>query len=165
MAEQRKVSVRVILFLDALDEHAGDNDELAQILKSMIDKVDNDCVTLRLCLASRSWSVFEHYFGKYPGLAIHEHTQIDIELYTRSKLEISIDDPNLISAERLATLTQQITRKALGVFIWVRLVVEQLAKGIRDGTRYASLEDEIACMPEELADLYAAILTYASLVS
>lgn len=158
IVEQRKVPFRVIFFLDALDEHAGDNDELAQILKSIVDKVDNDCVILRLCLASRSWTVFEQYFGKYPGLAVHEHTQTDIEIYTRSELEASIDDPELISSERLHTLTQQITLKALGVFIWVRLVVEQLAKGIRDGSPYSSLEDEVARMPQELEDLYANIL-------
>ena len=156
--EQRKVPLRVILFLDALDEHAGDNDELAQILKSMADKVDNQCVVLRLCLASRSWNVFEHHFGRYPGLAIHEHTQTDIDVYTRSHLEASIDDPELITPERLGTLTQQITLKACGVFIWVRLVVEQLAKGIRDGSPYSSLEDEVARMPQKLEDLYVNIL-------
>ncbi|KAL8826465.1 MAG: hypothetical protein Q9191_003783 [Dirinaria sp. TL-2023a] len=155
---QRKIPFRVILFLDALDEHAGDNDELAHILRSMIHKVENDRVILRLCLASRSWNVFEQYFGKYPGLAIHEHTRRDIEVYTRSELEASIDDPKLISSQRLNTLTHQITLKALGVFIWVRLVVEQLAKGIRDGSPYSSLEDEVARMPQKLEDLYANIL-------
>ena len=159
LIEQREIQIRIILFLDALDEHAGDNEELIKIVESMSEKADNNYVSLKVCLASRSWSVFEHHFSKCPGLVIHKHTQSDIQVFTGGQLQASIDGfPELLSLHELNLLTEQITAKALGVFIWVRLVVDQLAKDIRDGTPYQMLVDRITEMPQELKDLYADIL-------
>ncbi|KAL8678393.1 MAG: hypothetical protein Q9186_005235 [Xanthomendoza sp. 1 TL-2023] len=62
--------------------------------------------------------------------------------------------PQLLEPECLVYLTEQITTKAQGVFIWVRLVVDQLVKSIRDGTPYKTLRRMIAETPEELQDLY-----------
>ena len=159
IVEQREIHIRIILFLDALDEHAGDNEELVEILKSMSEKADNDCVFLKICLASRSWSVFEHHFSRCPGLVIHEYTRNDIHVFTGGQLQASIDGfPELLSLHEIELLTDQITAKALGVFIWVRLVVDPLAKDIRDGTPYQMLVERINQMPQELKDLYADII-------
>ncbi|KAL8785639.1 MAG: hypothetical protein Q9195_008559 [Heterodermia aff. obscurata] len=159
IVEQRKFQIRIILFLDALDEHAGDNEELVDILKSMSAKADNDYVFLKVCLASRSWNIFKRHFSRCPGLVIHEHTRSDIQVFTDSQLQASIEDfPDLLSLKELEQLTEQIIAKALGVFIWVRLVVEQLALDIRDGTPYQILVHRISQMPQELKDLYADIL-------
>lgn len=164
--EQRKIQIRIILFLDALDEHAGNNEELVEILKSMSEKADNDYVSLKVCLASRSWSVFEHNFSKCPGLVIDEHTRSDIQVFTGGQLQASIDGfPELLSLLEIELLTEQITAKALGVFIWVRLVVDQLATDIRDGTPYQMLVERITQMPQELKDLYADILRRLSKLS
>ena len=164
--EQRKIQIKVILFLDALDEHAGDKEELVKILKSISEKADNEYVSLKVCLASRSWSIFEHNFSKCPGLVIHEHTQKDIQVFTGGQLQASIDGfPELLSLLELKLLTEQITAKALGVFIWVRLVVDQLAKDIRDGTPYQILADRINQMPQELKNLYTDILRRLSKLS
>ena len=159
IVDQRKVPIKIIIFLDALDEHSGDNDELAQILKSMIQRADYEWVVLKICLASRPWNVFEQHFGKELGFSIHKYTQEDIYMYTSSRLWKSMEDhPDLLSPKHLNSLTQQITTKALGVFIWVRLVLDQLTKEIRDGTSFSRLEERIAGMPQELENLYADIL-------
>ena len=159
IVDQRKVPIKVIIFLDALDEHSGDNDELAQILKSMIQRADYEWVVLKICLASRPWNVFEQQFGKELGFAIHKYTQEDIYKYTSTRLRESIRDyPDLLSPEHLDSLTQQVSTKALGVFIWVRLVVDQLTKEMRDGTSFPRLEGRIAEMPQELENLYADML-------
>ena len=160
MVEQRKVPIRLILFLDALDEHSGDNDELAHILKEMSQKADNDHVVVKLCLASRSWNVFEHHLWGYLGLTIHDHTESDVYTYTDDRLQASIDGfPDLLNLRDLEALTKQITTKALGVFIWVRLVLDQLVKAVQDGTPYDLLVKAVAQMPQELEKLYANILT------
>ena len=159
MVEQRKIRLRLIFFLDALDEHAGDNDELAHILKETIQKVDNDRVVVKVCLASRSWNVFEHHLRGYLGLTIHEHTESDVYTYTKDRLQASIDGfPDLLNPRSLEALTKQITTKALGVFIWVRLVLDRLVKAVQDGTPYDMLVEAVAQMPQELKKLYADIL-------
>lgn len=152
---QRKVRVRILLLLDALDEHDGDNEQLASLLESLANKADNDYVGLKMCLASRSWTIFEEHFGTCPGFAIHEHTKSDVFTYVTSRLR---HDSQILRSsaeeERLTALIQLVTDRALGVFIWVRLIVDLLVKGIRDGTPIAVLEGRARETPQELKDLY-----------
>lgn len=54
----------------------------------------------------------------------------------------------------MAGIIELVNEKALGVFIWVRLVVDIIVKGIRDGTPLSSLELQAREMPQELEDLY-----------
>ena len=155
IAQVRNPSVRLCLFLDALDEHSGDNDKLAVLLKDMVRNTDSGTVRIKVCLASRSWAVFTKHFGNCPGFAIHEHTVEDISSYTRSRLTPdSLGSQHLLNPNQLAMITAQITKKSSGVFIWVRLVIDQLSKDIQDGTPFGDLEDRVMEMPPELEDLY-----------
>ena len=156
IVKQRKVHVRMLLFLDALDEHHGDNVLLAELLKKLVDSVDYSWVHLKLCLASRSWTTFQHYFGHCPGFAIHDHTQQDIRTYIESRVDIGTQVSRL-SNDRggLLRIIDLVAQKALGIFIWVRLVMDRISKGVRDGTPYAALEEQVKSMPLELQALYA----------
>lgn len=155
VAQVRNPSVRLCLFLDALDEHSGDNEKLAELIKEMVKNTDRGTVRIKLCLASRSWAVFTKHFGNCPGFAIHEHTVEDISSYTTSRLTPdSLGSQHLLSPAQLALIAAQITTKSAGVFIWVRLVIDQLSKDIQDGTPFVDLEDRVMEMPPELEDLY-----------
>ena len=156
IVKQRNVHVRMLLFLDALDEHHGDNVLLAELLKKLVDGVDYSWVHLKLCLASRSWTTFEQYFGHCPGFAIHDHTQQDIRTYIESRVDIGTQVSRL-SNDRggLLRIVDLVAQKALGIFIWVRLVMDRISKGVRDGTPYAALEEQVKSMPLELQALYA----------
>ncbi|KAI4114413.1 MAG: hypothetical protein LQ345_004804, partial [Seirophora villosa] len=154
---QRETRIKLLLFIDALDEHEGDHDLLVHILNECISNADDYYVTLKICLASRSWPVFTDYFGRGPNFAIDQFTEDDIRLYTESRLNGSLVGPSQppgLENVCLADLIEQITTKAQGVFIWVRLVTDQLAKNIRDGTPYQTLRAMVAGMPEELQELY-----------
>ena len=156
IARVRNPGMRLCLFLDALDEHGGDNEKLATLLKEMINSTDSETMKIRVCLASRSWSVFTKHFGNCPGFAIHEHTVEDIRSYTTGRLTPdSLGSQHLLNLNQLATITARITEKSSGVFIWVRLVVDQLSKDIQDGTPFQDLEHRVMKMPPELEDLYA----------
>lgn len=155
IAQVRNPGVRLCLFLDALDEHGGDNEKLAVLLKDMVNSTDSGTVNIKVCLASRPWSVFTKHFGNCPGFAIHEHTLQDISSYTTSRLTPdSLGSQHLLNASQLAMIAAQITEKSSGVFIWVRLVIDQLSKEIQDGTPFGELEDRVMEMPPELEDLY-----------
>ena len=154
--EQRHVKIRILLLLDALDEHQGDNDLLASLLKSLVDKSDNKCVKVKMCLASRSWTVFQQHFGNCPGFSIHDHTREDIMTYIRARLEpCGPQEMDQLGHERITPLADLVAARALGVFIWVRLVVDMLAKGIQHGTPHRTLEEKVNKIPRELRDLYA----------
>lgn len=153
--EQREVRINLVLFLDALDEHEGDNDDLVRLIKDWVQRADGYYVNLKICLASRPWNVFRHNFAHGPSFAIHHYTRDDIRIYAVSRLNAAQGrvEP-LLGPENFEHLAQQIIAKAQGVFIWVRLVADQLRKDIRDGTPYKTLVRRVADTPEELEDLY-----------
>lgn len=156
LCRQREVHVRICLMLDALDEHHGDNDVLVTLLKKMVDSAASGYVSLKLCLASRSWTVFQHHFRKCPGFAIHEHTQREIRTYIEGRLDIDDDVVQHKAGQiHLVQLVDHVADKAFGVFIWVRLVMDMISKGARDGTPYPVLEEMASQMPQELEELYA----------
>lgn len=134
----------------------GDNESLISLLKELNETTDNDYVAIKWCLASRSWTVFEQHFGGCPGFSIHDYTKQDIRTYVESQLEVnSRGQHSPPDQDRVAALIDTVTKKALGIFIWVRIVVDRLWKGIRDGTPYATLETMVEEMPQKLSDLYA----------
>ena len=156
LIEQRHVKLRILLLLDALDEHQGDNDMLASLLKILVDKSDNERVKLKLCLASRSWTVFQQHFGDCPGFSIHDHTKEDIMTYITARLEpCGPQEMRQSHQDNITSLANLVATRASGVFIWVRLVVDLLAKGIQDGTPHRILEEKVNKIPQELRDLYA----------
>ncbi|TVY33775.1 hypothetical protein LSUB1_G007295 [Lachnellula subtilissima] len=128
ITKQRKVPFRVCIFLDALDEHEGDNTQLAAFIHKLLAGADEQTVRIKICVASRTWNIFGQHFKNCPQFAIHQYT--------------------------LAQLAEHVNAKAQGVFIWVRIVVDELVKGIRDGTALSLLEEKVSDMPEELEDLY-----------
>lgn len=156
ITRQRQVEVQLCLFIDALDEHMGDNEHLAHLLKDIVKNSDGEVVELKICIASRSWTVFTQHFGNCPGFAIHEHTAKDISVYIQSRLTTDTLGSQLsLDQTQRRTILDQVAGKAVGVFIWVRLVMDLITKDIRDGTNFAALEDRITNMPKELEDIYA----------
>ena len=152
---QREVRVRILFLVDALDEHSGDNEQLAFLLEKLIEMADNDYVGIKMCLASRSWTIFEEHFGSCPGFAIHDYTKLDIFDYVTSRLRLESQILQSAEEESLTGVIELVTERALGVFIWVRLVVDLLVKGFRDGTPLTTLEIIARDLPQELKELYA----------
>ena len=152
---QREVRVRILFLVDALDEHSGDNEQLAFLLEKLIKKADNDYVGIKMCLASRSWTIFEEHFGSCPGFAIHDYTKSDIFNYVTSRLRLESQILQSTEEESLTDIIELVTERALGVFIWVRLVVDLLVKGFRDGTPLTTLEIIARDLPQDLKELYA----------
>ncbi|KAL8760154.1 MAG: hypothetical protein Q9184_003411 [Pyrenodesmia sp. 2 TL-2023] len=146
--------VNLCLFLDALDEHHGENEELVKLLWDMADTARNNPKLMRfkICLASRPWPIFEKSFRKCPQFAIDEHTQGDIKTYTAQRIRNAMYTPQQVPAE--AAIVESIVRRAWGVFIWVRLVLDRITQDIIDGTPFLRLQQTIAHLPSELGDLY-----------
>jgi len=160
IVQQDKIPINVLFFIDALDEHHGSHIELVEILKCLSNVENSTTVRIKLCLASRQESVFPGAFHKSPGFAIHEYTHSDIEQYVgdhvESALGVSIvteDDQTQVKA-----LSNEVTKRAKGVFIWVKLVVQELVEGIIDGSSISQLRQRLESIPMELDALYTRIL-------
>lgn len=157
----------ICLFMDALDEHSGDNENLCKFFWDLSSKSEGS-ILLKICLASRPWPVFQKNFQDCWGFAIHEHTKNDIRRYVISRLyevsdniesrRMAIED-HIQQKTALGELAEDVTSNAQGVFIWVRLVIDELCQGLTDGTPIAMLKETLKEIPHELEDLYARALT------
>ena len=160
IVQQDKVPINVLFFIDALDEHHGSHIELVEILKCLSVVENSTTVRIKLCLASRQESVFPGAFHRSPGFAIHEYTHSDIEQYVVDHVEsafglsiVTEDDQTQVKA-----LSNEVTKRAKGVFIWVKLVVQELVEGIIDGSSISQLRQRLESIPTELDALYTRIL-------
>jgi hypothetical protein len=178
---RRLVKSQLIFFIDALDENQNSNDnreivsflqELAeQVLSSNTDATSEDITTghqvsgVKICIASRDWLVFQNALGNHPRIpsfAMDKFTTGDIRLYAQEMLgKAASGDSSSPESQAsqdfsrfLENMVEQITAKAHGVFIWVRIVVQEVGQLIESGSSMSMIEDELSEFPEEIQDLY-----------
>lgn len=151
---------RITLFIDALDENHNrdDNVTLLSIFDDLIATYRGvrgkpNAPVLKICLASRPWPIFQKRLGnnpRVPSFAIHDFTMQDIEQYTTKHI-VEAFGGRQTSVSQLST---DVASRAKGVFIWVRIVVDNLSQEIIDGTPIESLQRILHKYPEELDDMY-----------
>ncbi|KAF2118290.1 hypothetical protein BDV96DRAFT_643543 [Lophiotrema nucula] len=144
-----------LLFIDGLDEFNGDHSQLSAFINDL-----SEYDTVKLCVASRPWLVFEEAFNNRPRLKVEALTKADIVNYVSEKLRSS---ERFKVLERLEPsdadfLIHEVTEKAHGVFLWVTLVVRSLLDGLRDGDTMKDLCTRLSILPSDLEDLFQKIL-------
>jgi hypothetical protein len=159
IARNTTSDVNLCLFVDALDEHEGSHRELIALLNRLLPLTENPYFRLRLCLAGRPENVFKDAFYDCPGFAIHHYTEGDIRAYTSGRLKSELGQDLTEQSLVLNELIEEVIEKAQGVFLWVRLVVDELVEGLCEGDHIEELRDLLATMPSELEDLYLRALT------
>ncbi|KAF8852663.1 hypothetical protein BDZ45DRAFT_730000 [Acephala macrosclerotiorum] len=146
---------RLCLFVDGLDEFDGDHGSLVGLFKELIQNP-----SVKLCVSSRPWVVFEDAFDHAPSLRLQDLIYPDIKLYVSSHTD---KDPGfeLLSKrepEYAGKLVENIIEKASGVFLWVRLAVSSILSGMGHGDRISDLQNRLNALPTELEALYDRIL-------
>jgi hypothetical protein len=147
VVRQTKISGCIMLFVDALDEFIGQDVEIARFLQELIVCSQHQSLRIRICASSRPHNVFQDMLGDFPGLAIHDWTAKDIDIYTSDRL-------GECKREGLEDLHREITSRAEGVFLWVRLVIEELSQALFDGEPISALLDKLSALPADLSDFY-----------
>lgn len=138
---------RFFFFVDGLDEFSGDHTELIELLKEMAHSPH-----IKVCVASRPWSVFQDAFDTGPHLILQHLTRPDINRYVCTKFYenrgfLELQKGNSLLA---AQLTEAVTQKASGVFLWVRLAVQSPLRGLTNGDRMSDLTRRLEDLPEDL---------------
>jgi hypothetical protein len=138
---QNKLDLDLRLFLDALDEYEDPPEVIADFVADISERSTRS-TKIKVCFSSRPWSVFVDRFGQCPGFNIHEHTRNDIRRYGRS---IFVEN-QLMATSRTSpgnadglSLLNDITGRAHGVFLWVKLVSMILVRAHRGGASFATL--------------------------
>ncbi|KAK4202962.1 hypothetical protein QBC40DRAFT_319724 [Triangularia verruculosa] len=149
-------TAKVCLFVDGLDEFDGKHEDLIDLFNDIITKT-----SIKVCVASRPWTVFEDAFRTKPSLRLEVLTHDDIKNYVRLRFQA---DGNFVLLQKRESafadaLFEEVVDKAAGVFLWVNLVVTSLIDGMRSGDRISDLRRRLDLLPPDLEDLYETILS------
>ena len=163
--EQSDLPIDLLLFVDALDEYEGPPEAIADFIQSLINPPEGTATRVKICFSSRPWNAFERNFRDCPGFKIHEHTQRDIWEFINGKLGESAGtgqsfDPDAqLGPSIISDLASQIATRAEGVFLWVKLVVDEVLNAHADGATPQELVKIIDSLPESLEVLYERIIS------
>lgn len=147
--------MRLCCFVDGLDEFQGDPKLIIELVKGMMSNPN-----VKMCVASRPWTAFEDAFHEKPWLLLEDLTRGDIKSYKTSRLmkEVAFRTYHQLQPTRTEDIIDFVVNKASGVFLWVRLVVDSIIVGTRDGDRLSDVQERLYELPSELEDLFARMI-------
>ncbi|KAI9807420.1 MAG: hypothetical protein M1833_000165 [Piccolia ochrophora] len=165
LLSQTEVKGKMVFFVDALDEYEGDHWNMVKLLKSLATSHGHQKLQVKICAASRPYNICNDGFAGYAGCIIHQWTTKDIERYVALRLHELPRVQELDGRHKpgqpitIDELAEEIVGKALGDFLWVRLVVSDLIQGLTDGDSIPEIQRSLAALPADINDLYRNILT------
>ena len=145
----------LLSFIDALDE----TDEQDKIMKLIIDFSSVSSNDTQFCISSRPSADFSFYLDDL-------ETKISLDEYSSQDIHHFVSESFEELASRFNTnygiLIDQITVKAENIFIWARLVVEDLMRAARRMETVDSLLQRLLKMPTQMNSFYHRMLDQAS---
>lgn len=152
-----QVKTKTCLFIDGLDEYDGEYEDIVELFQDYAKSPN-----VKICVSSRPLLVFERSFDDLPGLKVQNLTRGDISHFVKDKLG-SHRYMVQLSQQHAAEVSQvmdEIVEKASGVFLWVKLVVQSILRGLRDYNRISDLYKRVLELPADLEALYAHMLKH-----
>ncbi|KAI1442947.1 hypothetical protein F5Y02DRAFT_395013 [Annulohypoxylon stygium] len=151
---QEEVPLHLCLFLDALDEYDGPLEFLCRFLQDLGAITPKPNKQIKICFSSRPWDIFIRTFRGCAGFQIHDFTRNDIRDYCLG----SIKEENL-SSTILESWIPDIVTRSRGVFLWVKLLIKDLAAHAKETTiNNAEMKHLLESYPAELDSLYTGII-------
>ncbi|CAI6088227.1 unnamed protein product [Clonostachys chloroleuca] len=152
--EQTAIPLHLTIFLDALDEYDGPKEFICRFLLDIANMTQTPTKDIRICFSSRPWDMFVTSFHKYPNLRPEDFTREDVMRYCLNSLRN--EQISFLDYESLIT---ELVDRSRGVFLWVKLVVKDLAVAIQNNQSREELGKYLRSLPIELDDYYAEIIT------
>nr|CEG03306.1 unnamed protein product [Fusarium acuminatum CS5907] len=149
----------ICLFIDGLDEFDGDHRHIIDFFMGLTSR--HGCKSLKLCLSSRPWDVFEKAFGSsVPNTKLQDLSYEDMYCYAQDTLKTNAHIRRLIKQNKEAShnLLTLVVEQADGVFLWVRLAVERMLVAFQNTSEFDILDKTLKSLPTELDDLFEKLL-------
>jgi hypothetical protein len=157
LSTSNSLRLKIVLFVDGLDEYEGDHVDLCLFLKDLARNSSN----IKICAASRPENAFEDSFGSNipHRINIHDLTRNDILRYSQSRLTEHPRWTQIIKeSQDLQTTCQDIANRARGVFLWVKLVTQSLRDGMTDYNTVDEMKSRLDSLPSDMESLYRHLL-------
>ncbi|KAF7925040.1 uncharacterized protein EAE98_007128 [Botrytis deweyae] len=146
---------KLCLFVDGLDEYEGEPSAITKYF-SMLAQVP----WLKICVSSRPLLGFDDAFGSGPSLRLQDLTCIDINHYVKSSLQENVNYRRLCVEQPVQALNliRNIVSRADGVFLWVRLVLQEIVRGLDNRDSLQDLQERMEILPQDLEELFSSML-------
>lgn len=151
--------IKICLFIDGLDEFEGDHVAIIEFFKSL--GLGKNGHAIKMCLSSRPWAVFENAFQHaVPNLRLQDLTHDDMYRYARDRLRQNVHVRTLLKGDGALekSLVDQTVQRADGVFLWVRLAVNEMLENFQSGSNEADLKATLQSLPTELNHLFSKLI-------
>ena len=163
--DQNIVDMSVLLFVDALDEYDGRYQDIVQFLNLVLHASTRSSRTkVKICATSRPEQVFLDNLSDAPGFSIHDHTSsdiekvVDIEFEANARLRRCLQSGPEVQKLAIQGLRTKIIFLAEGVFLWVRLILDELLTEFTDGASVEEISDQLQNLPTDLIRYYSYLL-------
>ena len=153
---QREFHLKLLIVVDALDE-CGDmpiRDCITFFRELSSDKQQN---AVRICFSSRNIPE-DLKFGSLSksGFAVEDKNSSDIANYVEERL---LSMGVLIHEQAgFQELKSEILSRADGIFLWVKIVLDELSVSYENGATFAELQRSLVETPSQLNGLYRSLL-------
>ncbi|KAI4684295.1 uncharacterized protein J4E84_006283 [Alternaria hordeiaustralica] len=143
--------LKICLFIDGLDEYAGDHGELIRIFETL-SSYDN----LKLVLSSRPLVAFNDAFENMPQLRLQDLTYRDMMKFVSDRLDHSrgLREMEELDPKLRSTLVCGLCDMSAGVFLWVVLALRSILEGLQNGETASSLQLKLDALPPDLHGMY-----------
>ncbi|CAF9936018.1 MAG: hypothetical protein ALECFALPRED_006660 [Alectoria fallacina] len=149
LGQEQSLNLKFCFFVDGVDEYDGeDYTHVIDVLKNL-----NASASIKICLSSRPWNIFIAAFGADTdhSLLLEDHNGDDIQRYVKNRFEMDKQFAILQSRDtRSSNLVDQIVCNAQGVFLWVKIVVSNLLRGLSNDDNLADLQKRLESFPTTL---------------
>ncbi|RBR12937.1 uncharacterized protein FIESC28_08428 [Fusarium coffeatum] len=154
LASLNSSSLRLVLFIDGLDEFDGKLSTLILWIKDIVARF-----RIKLCVGSRPWTDFKDAFDQYPTLTMQTLTAPDIQAYLNGHFNTShaFRDWQTLSPGVTESLRHDLLEKADGVFLWVYIVVKELMSALKKGKSIYDISSILNDLPTDMTNLYTKI--------
>ena len=149
-------SARFCIFIDGLDEYDGEMSDLLPLIKGLTTSG-----SIKVCVSSRPWNVFERFFGdnNETRIILQHLNRTDIRQFAHDQITKAINDRwNLMDKTEYLPLVEEIVERSSGVFLWVVLVVRSLLRGMINLDTVEELQSRLRELPTELEEFFRRIL-------
>ncbi|KAK4228722.1 hypothetical protein QBC38DRAFT_474579 [Podospora fimiseda] len=158
---QRKIDMEdcaFCLFIDGLDEFNDPTKKHSMLARDLSSWAETNSSGLKICVSSRQESAFMNNFADEQRIYLHLLTKPDMDLAVRNFLG---QHQNFV-AEPVQTqqkLINTIVDRGEGVFLWVKLVLDEIWEALDDGLNFDEIYDLLDIFPDELEDFFGYMLS------
>ena len=152
----QNTALKMCIFIDGLDEYDGDPMAMVQMAKAL-----SSTRGVKLCVSSRPWNEFAEGFGERNQwkLMLQDFTKVDIRRYVNENLVGNARFSRLQAPDsRRVKFVEEVIYPAKGVFLWVKLVVRSLNRGLTNCDNVSDLEARLRQIPPDLELFFLHIL-------